>query len=292
MTTDYSAAPIDFQAIESALEVVWNPKLDFVFQNRAVLKKTVVISYDSKYIYLWSQTKQPGLESIPCNISSYFAYRIPHKLIISSQHHYAWCAGIWQKEIEILLPSSIKNRTRFEVPKISGGLLTPFTTLQHARSLKAWPYATPESYCATIIHEFGHVYWNQSKLWWMSNKKENLNLLHLAHQLYSSKKQLPLKARLYLPTTASIGEIYAFCTEYTTSSFFWPNHKKALDKYYKFRLKELKSREVSKNLAMEDSTIEPDKNPHDFASVYGKIILSNYPSTWPNFLTRTQPLGG
>ena len=290
VTSDYHATSEDFQAIELALRAVWNPKLDFVFRNRTALKKTVIASYDSKYVYLWSQTKQPDLESISYNVSSYFAYRIPHKLIIPNEHHSAWCAGIRQKEIEDLLPSSIKNQTRFNIPRISGGLLTPFTALQKAKEFPFNPYTTRESYLSTIVHEFGHIYWNQFKLWWMSDKTQNLRLLRYALDLHS---HIPIgrHPNLYLPVTGAVGEIFAFCTEYFTSSIFWPKHQKALDKFIAHTIEELIKQEESKNLDREDSVIELNKNPHNFASVYGKIVLSLYPTTWPQFLTQLQPLG-
>lgn len=286
MFKSYIATQRDLFAIEEALRYVWDSKLDFVFQDKTVIRSTIVVSFDSKFVYLWSLRKFSNLSPIPCTLEEYNAYKIPHRLLIAKEFHYGWHAGI-TPEIERLLPDTIKNSSRFSVPLISGGLVTPFITLQKSFRKKNNPYTTRKSYLATIVHEFGHVYWNQYKLWWYSNKEENLRYLKTAMKFYSNKKSTASVTQINLPVNQGIGEAYAFCTEYFASSLFWPTHKKMLDEFVQQILFWTIESESKINLETEDSTLEPSLHPHLYAFVISNIILARYPKTWPLILTAT-----
>ncbi len=277
MFKNYLATKIDIETIEEGLKTVWKPELNFVFRQKILISSTVVVSYDSKYVYLWIPVRNKR--------GKYFLRKIPHSLSIPSKYHYAWYAGLWKK-IEESLPSSIRKASRFVTPRIGGGLLTPFVTLQKSFEMTANPYTTRESYLATIIHEFGHIYWSQHKLWWYSNKEENLNYLKMASQLFQENVTITLPMSVSLPSPANMGELYAFCAEYSSSRIFWPDHQKILDLYIRNKLKNLIRLEKKKNLNREDSTIELNKNPHNSAFTFGKIILTRHPKLWPTILTR------
>lgn len=285
MGKNYLAKKVDFLAIEEALGYVWDSKLDFIFRKKKPIRSTVVISYDSQFIYLWTHKKLSGISRIPCSAKNYYAYQISHQLIFSEELNCVWRAGVALEtpEIKALLPNAIKNSSRFSVPLITGGLLTPFTLLQKSFHKKHNPYTTRQSYLATIVHEFGHVYWNSYKLWWPSNKQENFRYLAMARNLYSNKNNVHNKP-LSIPITSGIGEVFATCAEYYASQQFWPLHKKNFDKFAESRLKDLCILEKKKNLEQEDSVLEPTKYPHDFAFVFGKLLLTRYPKTWPKTL--------
>ena len=173
------------------------------------------------------------------------------------------------------------------MPIISGGLLTPFIELQRRKRIFKNPYVTRESYLATIIHEFGHVYWSQHKLWWYSNKKENL--VYLKQALEAIERNLSRKIHLRVPSHMNLSEAYAFCTEYCVAELVFPKHKLNLDKFYSRRIRELIKLESSKNLDQEDSVL--DSHPaHDFAAVFGILLLRNSPKNWPKKLTTPEKL--
>ena len=52
MNSNYSATEADFEAIEKALTYVFSPKLNYFFKKGSFLKKVIIISFDSKYIYM------------------------------------------------------------------------------------------------------------------------------------------------------------------------------------------------------------------------------------------------
>jgi len=267
---NYLATKTDLETIEEGLKAAWRPELNFVFRKKELIGSIIVVSYDSKYIYLWIPVRnKPG---------NYFLRKISHSLSIPPEYHYAWYAGLWEK-IEELLPASIKKASRFAVPRIGGGLLTSFIGLQKSFRTRNNPYTTRESYLATIIHEFGHIYWSQHRLWWCSDKKENLQCLKTAIQLYRKQRKTP-KIHLWIPCIEGISELFASCTEYCASELFWPRHKRNLDLFAQNWLEKLTSDEKKKDLDKEDSVLEPSRDPHTFAMVYGKILITYYPRTW------------
>ena len=274
MFNNYLATPDDLRTISEALGFVMHPKMRFVFENLSTVKKTLVVSYDSKFIYIWRlDSKEP-------------AYKISHRIKIKDEWQSGWWADIKMAQIENLLPAQIKNKSRFEIPIISGGLFAPFIALQKAKKIQYNPYIIRESYLATIIHEFGHIYWNSFKLWWFSKKDENIKYLKIAQKLYGNNGLKYKKVKLLLPLSWPLGEVFAFCAEYTASGIFWPSHKNNLDEFEKKRIDQLIITEKIANLDKENSVIEPTTSPHDFSSVFGKIILEKHPTTWPKILTQ------
>lgn len=291
MFEHYKATQEDFAAIEEGIKTVWHPKLNFVFKNKKFIKKVVIVSYDSKKLYLWSQTKFLKLTPIKCSLKQYFAYQIPHQLKVSDDYQYGWRAGLKLPKLTRLLLSKLKT-DEISTPFISGGLLIPFVTLQKKmKGRKNNPYITRESYPATIVHEFGHAYWHQHKLWYYSNKKENLLLLRTAKWLYCEIRDLSHsqieklgKIPLRFPAIDGMTELFANCCEYQAGLILWPAHKRNLDIFAANTIECLLNLEKLRNLEQEDSVLEPRRYPHDFALVFSKIILTLYPKTWPQFL--------
>lgn len=173
MFENYTATKRDLETVKEALTFILRPELRFIFSDLSRIIKTLTISYDSKFIYIWS------LDPIKLT-------KISHNLEIPDKWQMGWWANIISRELKKYLPNKIG------IPMISGGLLTPFIALQKAKNISDNPYITRESYLATIVHEFGHVYFEGN------NKK---------------------------------GELSAFCTEYYASQLFWPNHIEKLNKF-------------------------------------------------------------
>lgn len=251
-------------------------ELEFVFRKKELIASTVVVSYDSKYLYLWVPFRR--------KLGQYRLRKILHHISVPLRYHRAWHAGIWPK-IEKLLPKRIWDSSQLVIPRISGGLLEPFITLQKNKGLESNPYTTKESYLATIVHEFGHVYWNQHQLWWYSNKEENIRLLQTAIKLYAKRKSSPPNHIPYIPLPGGFGETLAFCTEYQASDILWPSHRKSLDRFIINELKKILYYEKRKDPNNAGSVIEPSTQFHDFSFVAGKILLASHPRDWLNILT-------
>lgn len=169
MFEDYRASKDDFVAIEQALSFAVHPKMRFIFSDFLRIVKTLIVSYDSKYIYVW-QLK-------PTNLVS----KIQHSLTVPDEWQRGWWAKIISKKIEKYLPKKNRNLV------INGGLLTPFIMLQKAKKVLRNPYITRESYLATIIHELGHIYFGGH------NKKGELSAF--CTEYYASQLFWPTHAR-------------------------------------------------------------------------------------------------
>ena len=272
MFENYKVVKKDFEAIEEGINSVWYPKLNFVFKNKQFIERVIVVSYDSKNIYLWSQTKFPKLTPIKCSLKQYFAYKIPNKLKISDDYQYWWRAGLQPPELIWLFFSKMKTDKYYSTSFVSGGLITPFITLQKKmKDRKDNPYITCESYLATIVHEFGHAYWNQ-KMFASYKKQDAREMLVCAEACYKGQRITLSKLKIPLPLDYNISEIFAFCAEYQAATLLWPTHKKAIDQ---------DSFSIIKNLLKTSKVNTIFLSVHYFAAIFGKLIFSAYPHRWP-----------
>lgn len=280
MFEKYFATIDDFRTIEIGIDFVWKKELDFIFKNKKLIEKVIIVSYDSENLYLWSKVLISELSIISTNKNGYNFYRIPHKINIKDKYQRGWRVGIWDNKMEEYLPKRLLIGN-YNYPKICGSLLKPFIG-SHNKKISA--YYSKESYLATIIHEFGHVYFDQYKLWWYSNKRENLKYIKTAIDLYSNKN-ICGDINIKFPSYLRLSELFAFCTDYTASEVFWKKHKEDIDKYNFRFLKKIINIEKNKNLETEDSVFE-NKNDsgHIFASVIGKILIEKYRENWPQKL--------
>lgn len=276
MFENYLANKKDLKAIEEAISVVWQKELDFIFNDKNLIKNVIVISYDSKYIYFWTKILLPKYKKLSTQLKDYNFYKIRHNINIDDNEQLGWYAGLKIEKIAKYLPKKL-TIDNYQYPKISGCLLQPFIK-SHINKKDA--YDTKESYLATIVHEFGHVYFDQHKLFWYSDKKENLNYLRTALNLYNTKKPNLKNIKIRIPSYMPLTELYAFCVEYTVANLFWTNFKNKLDKINSEIIKKLIKREIQKKLNIQNSSLEEDKGGHIFALTIGKIILSRYPDSW------------
>jgi len=287
MFENYLATKEDLKAIEEGISTVWLKELDFMFKNRKLINNIIVISYDSKFFYVWTKILLPKFNKLSTQLKEYNFYKINHYIKIEDDQQLGWCAGLKIKKITQYLPKQL-TIDNFQYPKVSGSLLGPFIK-SHIGQKDA--YSTRQSYLATIVHEFGHIYYGQHKLDWYSDKKENLKYLKTALNLYESKT-IDLKYfKVRIPSYMSFSELYAFCVEYTTACLFWLRYKNKLDMENKKILKQQIKNENRNNLNIQNSVFESTKGQHIFALTIGKIILSRFPDSWPEKILSINQLG-
>lgn len=288
MFENYLATDEDFRAIEEGLRTVWKKELDFVFKDRSLIEKTVVVSFDSQNLYFWSTVNLPNCQKLKSHFKKYKLFKKSHQVKITDKMQKGW-----QEEIKKELGEEIKSvklspHDWAKKPIISGGLLTPFTKIHQKIKEKGVcdPYITYESYLATILHEFAHVYYHNHKLWWFSNKKENLSYLRTAQLIYENKKVYLKRIKIKIPTPIFLSEVFAFCTDYYATSNFWPNHLNDINIANTRRIKNLIASERKKDLDTKDSVLSSKTNHHNTAAVLGILLLHLYPKTWPQKLLK------
>lgn len=271
MLENYQATKKDLEAIEEGIRTVWRKELDFIFKEKSYIKNVAPVSFDSKFFYIWSPLKISRLKSTPCRFGNYRVYKFPHKLSITEYDQRGWSARVykWQDYFPKLF------RENQKAIYISGGLFTPFTKIhQNYRDQKYLDiYNTPESYLATLVHEFAHVYYD-SHPFSCSNKKANLEYLKTAINLFDGKKteKLPIIKPLSGFALETWTELFAFCAEYTAASLLWPRYKKDLDNYWRASLGEF----------IQAPALLSSRGPHYLAATIGKILISRFPKDWPN----------
>lgn len=257
MNENHIATEQDIEAIKQVFVFLNRKELDFIFKDRKLLENTEIVIYDSKYFYV---VKQDGTIT-----------KEEHKAELSKADKLGWRASVSIAEIVQKLPNN-KNY-------ISGPVQSLFIASHQQRGTTL--YTTPESYMATIIHEFGHVYYESIKSSWFSNYEYNVKLMNIAKDLYQNK-EIPLSdVEIKLPQHMIETETFAFCTEYSASKAFWSNYKTQLDSDNLETIDSYLNKEVQDKLINEESVLD---EVHVGASVIGKIIMEKLGNNWVDFI--------
>lgn len=288
MFEKYIASKQDFKAIEEGIKVVWLPAMNFVFKKKSLIKNVLPVSFDSRFFYIWSPFKVNSSQSMACKFDEYQMHKVPHNLKITESNQVGWCANAnkWKS----YLPKALAKNSKFIL--ISGGLMAPFTKIQQECVSEKYsnPYTTYESYLATIVHEFAHIYYNQHRLWWYSDEKENITYLETALKLFRNQEISLNRIKIKIPIPQLWSEVFAFCSEYWASRLFWPKHTKNLDQMNLKLIEKALIKEGKKNLDRQNSIFCDQDSSHLAAAVFGKIILQKYPNSWPQVLLKPQKL--
>jgi len=258
MFETHVATKQDFEAIDQVLTFLKRKELDFIFKNRRLLENTELVTYDSKYTYV---VQQNGAST-----------KTEHGIQLSKTDRLGWRASVSIPEIR----QKLSNNKNY----ISGPIQTIFIK-SHQQRGNGSIYTTPESYMATIIHEFGHVYYENIKSSWFSNYDYNIKLMNLAKDLYNGKNVDLENFEIKLPQHLIESETFAFCTEYSAAKYFWPEYKKQLDISGLETIERYLNKEITDKLINEESVLD---ETHMGASVIGKILMEKLGDTWVDFI--------
>lgn len=269
----------DFSLLFEALIFVWDKKLSFIFPLKTLLEKICVLMFDENNFYLFSSLLI-NKEMPFSRRNKYFIYRFPHKISFKEQDFAGWQAGIPSKLL-IYLPEEVQKMVPFPYQVIFGSV--PDLFLQYHKKNNTL-YRSREGFLATVIHEFGHAYWNLHKLWWFSDKKQNIKYIETAIKLFKRQNVQLDGLNIGVPFPVFWSEVFAFCAEYQATNIFWPDYAKQVEEFFAHRLEESFSIEMAKDLDKENSLFDGDKNVHLAAATLGRIIYQKYPHLWPQVL--------
>ena len=110
MFQNYLAGKEDFEAIEEGIATVWRPELNFIFKDKNLLKKVIVISFDSQNLYLWTKVSLPTLETLPSNLKDYHFYKVKHQITFADEEQLGWMVGLKVEKMADHLPKNITER--------------------------------------------------------------------------------------------------------------------------------------------------------------------------------------
>lgn len=284
MFEDYKATKKDLEAIREGISFAYKEELDFIFVDKSAFAKLTIISFDVEFLYIWTQNRLVNIERIDFETQGYSAYKVKHHYQITDKEQRGWATSFRSPKMISFLPKELKENWTIN-PFMSGGLLHPFINLQklkREKTRKHNPYITRESYLATIVHEFGHVYCNFHKPYYHGNKKQNLKWLTNAKALYEGEAVQIDKNILKLVSNKSTSELFAFCTDYSAAKIFWPNHVKDIERANAQQLKSLIKKENERDCYYESSVL--GENAHNYAAVLGRLLIETFSRTWPHFI--------
>lgn len=263
MRWTYRATEEDLEAIRKGIRLTWCRKINYLFENKELIKNVNVLSFDSDFLYLWAKQKNQRWQ----------LKKIKHQIYFNQNDQQGWRAGLLKTKMYQYLPRSRKNNFA-----ISGSLLTPFLNAHQTKnSFDA--YSTRASYLATIIHEFAHVYYRNFIYHHYYSRAKNVSFLKIALNLSSGKENDDKNLDRSLSLPDYLSEIFAFCVEYQASETLFPEHKNNMDESDNSYIKHCLDLESHRKV--EYSPIFETHDDHLIAMVFGRIILNKYPKTWP-----------
>lgn len=280
MAYTYLATHEDIELIKSSIRYIFDERLSLIFKGKSTFQRFFILSYDSRYIYCWTTEVLKNKHSkIKIKNKDIFFYVIPHKLQITEDDRRGWHASFMLQELINVLPKNILDDP--ELPKASGSLVGDFISSQKETGNKYNPYTTKESYVATIIHEFGHLYYHQTS---PSLKNRYLQILTDARKILKNEGDDINKP--YIPLVSPVesfnlySEVYAMCCEIYVSALLFKEHKKKLDYFLLNSMEDL----IETGEKNANPFLLYEQNFHVAAGAIGKIFMYLYPLSWPKVI--------
>lgn len=262
MFENYKFRKEDFEAIEEGIEIAYGEKMKHVFLRG--LGDVDLVSYDSRFIYLWSRSDYLKLEKIKDSICKFRFYRYPHKLTLinSDYNKMSWASGgikiggIIFKD----LPSSLNIHCAPVTARIK------FWQNQHKIPTDVVA-AEKSHYRAIIAHEFGHYYFSQNIK--HPILKQLLKLSNPSTKISDTK----LIRLLEPPDLNSLNELFASLVELETLKVFYP----------KFLRKEIREMTLYVKGTLDKNGLRKKVDLVGDDAVYAKILAPRIFEFFPNW---------
>jgi|SRR3989344_6083276 len=285
MEYTYKVTKEDIEIIEKGINTVFDPRLSFIFKDKTALRKFLIVSYDSQNIYCWTTEHLDYKSSASFNLPDkkrVYLYIIPHNIKITILNRTGWHTDIYLDGLDSVLPKELLDD--ISLPRMSGSLLGDFiATQKEVKGTANNPYIFRDGYLATIIHEFGHIYYDQTS---PSVKARSIKFLINAESLFAGKTPNDL-TNPYVPYVPPqdlfylFSEAYAMCAEMYASSIFYPKHEKLLSLFLLKLIRWVLEEEHTKTTPF--SALDTQYK-HTVAAAIGKIFMHLYPADWPEII--------
>lgn len=259
----------DLNLVRRGFLYIYNDCLKTIFRKKSVLKNVGVISFDDGNLYIFYLDNHEVKVDV-----------VPHTEKILEDSKKGLRAYLVQKAD---LYKYIKDRYSFS-NIISGGLFSDYSAIQKQ---KGSIYTSEESYIATIVHEFAHIYFNTLNPFYYADMEYNVNLLKTSQNLFTDGDCNVIDFQLCVPSSKEFSEIFAFCTEYEFAKKIYPNYYNQMNNEFFNVIGKLIEEEKKKDLMKEDSVLF---DVHIQSYVLGKTLMSKYPNDWADRLINKREL--
>jgi len=269
MFKNYIFKKQDFAATEKAISMAYDKKLEHVFLHG--LSDFDLVSYDSKFIYLWSRNDYPDLEKFKDSVCGFKIYRFLHKRQLAKTDF----AKMGLATGDFRLGGEVFK----EIPQKLTVHVTPLTAwIRRIRKSynipkKEVPYEKAY-YHVILLHEIAHFHFFK-KFNFKTPAQEKI--LKLAKSLVETPKRVkPLSKselnELFTPKDIrALGEVFSTLVELEATKVFYPKYlRKTIDQMVKYSKKHLED---------EVGDIETAIN----ANLYGKIVAIYIFKSFPNW---------
>lgn len=276
MFENYTFKKQDLKAIERAIGMAYDEKLKHVFARG--LGGFDLVSYDSRFIYLWSRNDYPNLEKLKDSVCHFKIYRLPHKRELE---------GLDFRRMGLITGDFRLGGKYFgKLPQKIFIQATPLTAwlkqLEEIHNIprKDLPYEK-KYYGIILLHEIAHFYFFK-KLKFKNTTQGKV--LKLAKDLVKGHEKIrPLTKKglsaLFIPKdTRALSEAFSTLVELEATKIFYPKFlKKTIGQMVKYSKKHLED---------EVGEIETAIN----ANLYGKIVAISIFKSFPNWSERLHKL--
>ena len=139
---------------------------------------------------------------------------------------------------------------------------------KYTEKIKNSIYNTEDSFTATIIHEFAHIYcrsyWDEFR----TNKFKVVSFLKGKSKIGEIE-----------PPPSHLEEVFAFCVEHEVSKKIFPRHAINIDNSDKKYLEKILKQEKMRSIK-QASVFAHDNANHIIAMVLGRKLIKEYPTDW------------
>jgi len=240
-----------------------------------------ILSFDSKFIYLWSRKNYKQKEKFKDSVENFKIYKL--------KHHFQFSQNDYRSSI-YLSGGGIEGKIEKMAPREINIIIPPFGAWDRATKEKFNPLSYlreyKEAYYSAIVgHEFAHWYFLQNL---RSSQKRFLNLLQRLIKISKKQKKdflekeiinnKELQFLLNPPSIDFLGELSAFLVGLEIIKIFYPKFlKKALKAMstYPTKILEKKSPIIKESLLL--------LNSYFYAYVFAPYVFKSLPE-WPKIL--------
>lgn len=263
MLEDYILAKKDFEAIEGGIKIAHSEKMRHAFPRG--LGDLDLVSYDSKFIHLWSRNNYPNLKKLEDSVCQFKLYHFPHNLTLAD--------GDYEKISLTTGGIKIGGKIFKNLPDPLNIQCAPLTA---RTKLRINQYNVPVErtsheeahYSAIVVHEFGHFYFDQ-------NTKDPLprRLLHLTKPL-AKVSEAELEDLLNPLNLDFLSELFATLVELEVLKIFYPTFLeeavRGMNLYVRKKL----------DTSPQERKILLAKDDHLYAKILAPHIFKSFPN-WP-----------
>lgn len=279
MLKNYVFKKQDFGAIDKAVGMAYNGQLERVFAQG--LGNFDLLSYDAKFIYLWSRNDYPHLEKLKNSICRFQIYRFPHNRRLEGPDFVRM--GLATGDFQL------GGKPFKKVPQKIHVHIVPLTiwleTLKGKHKVSGTDLSLRRAYYPIIIlHEIAHFYFFENFSLKTSAQKRTLSLgeglIEKPKELRGlSKKEL---AELLKPQdTRALSELFSTLVELEAVKIFYP---KFLEKNIK-QMATFTARRIKDAKDVKVGEIEIAINANLYGRILAPYIFKSFPN-WPELLHR------